>query len=66
MKRIILCLTAILLLFSEITNAQQEVAKVETNVAKGIKINYNAGFHFSNMIGKDVQKDDNIFYRTKF
>lgn len=61
MKRIILCLTAMLLLFSEITNAQQEVAKVETNVAKGIKLNFNVGFHFSNMIGKDVQKDDNLF-----
>jgi hypothetical protein len=57
----ILCLSAILLLFSEITNAQQEVAKVETNVAKGIKLNFNAGFHFSNMIGKNVQKDDNLF-----
>jgi len=43
-------------------NAQQQVNETEAKTAKkGIKLNLNAGFHFSNMIGKDVQKNDNIF-----
>jgi len=33
--------------------AQQD----ETRKVKGIKLNYNAGFHFSNMIGKGVEKE---------
>ena len=40
--------------------AQQEVI-VEKNTEKGIKLNFNAGFHLSNMIGKDVRKDDNLW-----
>lgn len=39
--------------------AQQEV--IEKNTEKSIKLNFNAGFHFSNMIGKNVQKEDNLF-----
>jgi hypothetical protein len=55
---IILCTLGI----AGIANAQQQVSKNEArNAAKGIKLNINAGFYFSNMIGKDVQKDDNLF-----
>jgi UDP-glucose 6-dehydrogenase len=54
-----------MLLFNGIVNAQQQVSFVEQNVSKSVKLNFNAGFHFSNMIGKNVQKDDNIFLFTR-
>lgn len=44
-----------------IASAQQQIPIIETNMEKGVKLNINAGFHFSNMIGKNVQKDDNLF-----
>ncbi|MDR2980304.1 MAG: hypothetical protein LBV02_07705 [Bacteroidales bacterium] len=60
-KKTILIFAGILLLFSGIVNAQQQVAIIGTNVGKEIKLSINAGFHLSNMIGKGVQKGDNIF-----
>jgi len=54
---------AIFILFALLSTylfAQQEVEVAEKNTEKGIKLNFNAGFHFSNMIGQNVQKYDNI------
>ena len=44
------------------TNAQEQATIEKTEkAAKNVKFNINTGFHFSNMTGKDVQKDDNLF-----
>ena len=61
MKKVLLL--SIVLNFANIyIFAQQQVSSKEArNAAKGMRLNINAGFHFSNMIGKSIQKDDNLF-----
>ena len=55
----------IFIIQQNVITAQQQVSITEINAEKGIKLNFNAGFHFSNMIGEGIEKSSYFHLHKK-